>query len=278
ATDGSTTEGSGTGDETPALTPEAICTMICEYHFGSAYACSAEMLPDKVVVRCEVEGSCVVDGRRHAWVVSRVAVDGVDATSWLLRAAHDEAASVHAFRALAGELAAYGAPRELLARIEAAAGDEVRHAAAVTMLARARGVAEVPAPEVATAPIRSLLAIALENAIEGCVHETWAALRAAHQARCAADPVVRRIYASIAADEARHAELAWAIDAWLSRQLDAAGRAEVEAARKAAARALAARLATGDIGPELIALGLPPPHVAARLCVGLNAALWSRAA
>lgn len=253
--------------------------LVC-YHegHGNLRSCSVETGEDKVVIHCEMDDGCV-DGRRHACVRSAGAVEGSEAVAtWLARAAHDEAASVYAFRALGRELVLHGAPSQLLARIEAAAGDEVRHATAVAMLARVRGVAEVPAPQLVEAPTRSLVAIALENAIEGCVHETWAALRAAHQACCADDPMVRRIYGAIAADEARHAELAWAIDAWLWQQLDAAGRAEVARARQAAARALAERLMARADGSELAELGLPPARVASQLCAGLDAALWSRAA
>ncbi|MDC0670585.1 hypothetical protein [Nannocystis radixulma] len=124
-------------------------------------------------------------------------------------------------------------------------------------------------------PARTLLAIAVENAVEGCVRETWAALVAAHQARWAAHPAVRSVYRTIAADEARHAELAWAIDSWLSGQLDADGRARVVQARRTAADALAAHLATATDAPELAALGLPAARVAAELFAGLDSALGS---
>ncbi len=69
---------------------------------------------------------------------------------------------------------------------------------------------------------RSLAALARENAVEGCVRETWAALLAAYQAMSAEDPAFRALMAEVAVDERRHAELAWAIDAWARTRLSAA--------------------------------------------------------
>ncbi|WAS93503.1 ferritin-like domain-containing protein [Nannocystis punicea] len=182
-----------------------------------------------------------------------------------------------AFAALADELARLGAPAELLDALAEAARDEQRHAARVTTLARRRG-ADIVTPTIADTPARDLLALAIENAVEGCVYETWAALVTAHQARAAQDPALRAAFAEIAADEARHADLAWAIDAWLLEQLDEAARAEVAAARRAAVRALATGLAEAPDHAELVALGLPSSRVALQLCSGLDAALWSQAA
>ena len=48
------------------------------------------------------------------------------------------------------------------------------------------------------------------------MNETWAALVAAHQSVYAEDAALRAIYRRITADEARHAELAWAIGSVLA--------------------------------------------------------------
>ncbi|MBK7398214.1 MAG: hypothetical protein IPJ34_18460 [Myxococcales bacterium] len=90
-----------------------------------------------------------------------------------------------------------------------------------------------PTPE-----LRDLEAIALENATEGCVRETFGAVVAAFAAEHAQDPDVQRVLAGIAADEARHAELSWAVDAWIQLQLEPAARARVAAARDAAVQRL----------------------------------------
>lgn len=251
--------------------------MVCEQQIFDLDSCSiGEPTPEGMIpVECMYHTIC--EGRRHACIASRGAL-GAGAGAFLARAAHDEAASVHAFTALARELAGHGAPAGLLARIEAARGDEERHAAVVGGLALARG-AEARSPSVVEMAARDLLAIAVENAVEGCVGETWAALVAAHQARYAAEAEVREVYAEIAADEARHAELAWSIDAWLMEQLSASERAAVAAARAAAVGRLCAAAgvaAEHDAGARL--LGVPSQARARDLLAGLDAELWSRAA
>lgn len=280
----SDTSGSTTSDTTggATLSDEEVCAMACEAGqqdpqvAGTLSSCSIEHTADEHLVTCLYPATC--GGRRHACVRSRPAGHGPDpAALWLARAAHDEAGSVHAFVALRHELAALGAPDSLLAALAAAADDEARHAAMTAALAHDRG-ADVEAPEIAAHPVRDLRAIALENAVEGCVFETWAALVAAHQARTAVDPAVRAAYAEIAADERRHAELAWTIDSWLLGQLDDDARDDVLAARRLAAARLAAHVATAADQPEVIALGVPAARVATQLCAGLDAALWSQAA
>lgn len=281
-TTGDPTTGGSTGGSTGdvMLTPEEVCTLICmDAHGNSPKSCDVDEEPTpegKITVNCQYTSIC--EGRRHACVRSTGAGAGAGpAAAWLARAAHDEAASVHAFAALARELAAHGAPAALLDAVEAARRDELRHAELAAMLAQRQG-AEVPVPEIDAAPLRDLLALAVENAVEGCVRETWAALSAAHQARAARDPEVRRLYAEIAADEARHADLAWAIDAWLREQLGPAARELVGQARRAAAQQLRRELAAMADTEELAALGVPPRATALHLAAGLDAVLWSQAA
>ncbi len=285
-TDASTTDAStGTTDASTGgastgepLTDDEVCTAVCtQMHGEDLTSCSVDAQADKVVITCNSVQYCV-GGRGHACVRPLGLAAGPDAgAAWLARIAHDEAASVHAFRELAHELAVHGAPAHLLAELEAAALDELEHAALMSSLARAHG-AEPTAPARVALPARGLLALAVENAVEGCVHETWAALSAAHQARRAVDPSVRAVFAGIAADEARHAELAWKLDAWLADRLDAHERATVLAARRSAARELTTRLGAATDEPALLELGLPSARVAAHLSARLADALWSSAA
>lgn len=216
------------------------------------------------------------DGRSHACITSRGAVAQPDpVTAYLARAAHDEAASVYAFTALAHELAALGAPDDLLARIVAAAHDELRHAQAVSRLVAARGGRCRPPQRQPVAP-RSARELALENAVMGCVRETWAALLAAHQAEHAADPQLRATMQAIAADEARHAELAWAIDAWLHTQLGPDDHAEIAAVRQATAAAMIASISASEPAPALVhTAGVPARARAVQLVSGLADALWA---
>jgi hypothetical protein len=107
--------------------------------------------------------------------------------------------------------------------------------------------------------------MALENAVQGCVRETYAALLATWQAERAGDAVVRRSLQRIAADETRHAALAWAIDAWLQPSLDAATRRAIARARRRAVRELSKQAARR--APEALVLqaGFPGPAEAQTL-------------
>ena len=130
-----------------------------------------------------------------------------------------EAASVTAFRRLHRQLEAFGAPRELLARVRKAAKDEIRHARTTGALARKYG-ATPRAPRIApTSESPSLFAVALENAREGCVRETYGALVAHLQTTRAADPEVRACMAVIADEETEHAALSWDVAAWLESRV-----------------------------------------------------------
>jgi len=273
-----TDTGTTTGDEAWTM---QLCVEICMSVTGASEwditACN-KLGPNaegNIEIECEeIIQNC--DGRMHACIASRGVTAGADpVAAYFARAAHDEAASVYAFAALESELEDLGAPDDLLARIRAAAADEVRHAQAIARLAADRG-GRCRAPERRTFPARSAREIAVENAVEGCVRETWAALLAAHQAEHAEDPQVRSVMRVIAADEARHAELAWAIDRWLQGTLDLAGQAEVAAARAAAAASVVAGVSASEPALACItAAGVPDRASATHLCRGLAAALWA---
>jgi hypothetical protein len=146
-----------------------------------------------------------------------------------------EHASVASFARLSLALLAAGAPPELIDETHRAAADEVRHARLCFALASAYagedvgpgafplgGAVQVPA---------TLGELAVSTVREGCVGETVAAVVAAEQLARATDPAVRAALTEIAADEARHAELAWKTVAWAVN----AGGGEV---RRLTARAL----------------------------------------
>ncbi len=140
--------------------------------------------------------------------------------TYLAEGAQLEAAAVVAFELLASELAAHGAPASLVQRCRKAAEDERRHTALMTAAARRFGI-EPALPAPLQRPLPSLLELARENTIEGCVRETWGALSAEFQARAAADPQLADMYRSIAPDELAHAQLAWDIQQWLVAQTGA---------------------------------------------------------
>lgn len=236
---------------------------------GELKSCSAAGT-DAVV--CVYAGQECASGRRPAGLHA-VAGEPLDSPGpWLAATAHLEAASVPAFERLADELRSHGAPEELQAAARRAAADERRHAAGMTAAARRYG-ARPPAFVVDPPRPRSLAALARENAVEGCVRETWAALLAAYQAMSAEDPAFRALMAEVAEDERRHAELAWAIDAWARTRLSAAEVRELDDARAGAAAAL--RPSVDPPEPLAGPLGLPQLARAEPMWRALTAVLWA---
>ncbi|MFO0547333.1 MAG: hypothetical protein U0271_03035 [Polyangiaceae bacterium] len=182
-----------------------------------------------------------------------------------------EAASVHAFATLRTELESAGAPSTLIEQAERARLDEIRHARVTGVLARRFGAAAARARVKTVAP-RSLEEMALDNAAEGCVRETFGALVGLHQAVSASDPTVRKAMATIAADEVRHASLSWAIDAWARGVLPPSTRRALDDARDSAMAALTSSAAR-PVAPALRRIaGLPPALVAERLSRAFAAA------
>jgi hypothetical protein len=191
----------------------------------------------RVTVHCEAFTSCT--GRRLDGLAVPF-VEGDDLGAWLARAAWLEASAVQAFRRLALELRAHGAPDELVRAARASARDEARHARLMRALADKHG-ARVPRVERTSWAVRSLEHIAHENAVEGCVHETYGAAVAMLQGAHAADADVARAMREIAPDELRHAALGWAVHSWAVEQLDESARARVARSRDEAVNALIAR-------------------------------------
>ncbi len=190
----------------------------------------------------------------------------------LARSAHLEASAVEAFRILGEELAHYGAPRLLLREIEGARADEVRHTRLLTALARRFG-GVVREPRLRREAPRTLVELAIENAAEGCVRETFGALVALRQARAAREPSVASVMHRVAEGEVRYARLAFRVDHWLRPQLHEPQRAAVEAAMRSAFAVLRDE-ASHEPEPELVALaGLPGRAEAVALVDALRARL-----
>lgn len=119
---------------------------------------------------------------------------------------------------------------------------------------------------------RDLETVARENAAEGCVRETFAALVAWRQARLAADPKIRETMGTIAADETRHAALSWAIDAWSRDRLSKSARHRVRSARSAAISLLLRDVALSETAALRLPAGLPDGTEA----VDMASALFAR--
>jgi hypothetical protein len=212
--------------------------------------------------------NCAI-GRRPPGLASAKAPLREGLGALFARIARLEAASVPAFERLEHELRAFGAPASLLAGCRRAARDESRHARAMTTLARRHG-AEPELPVIGPVAPRSLETIAMENAIEGCVRETFGALVATHQAINARDRRIARVMRRIAEDETRHAALSWTIDAWVRTQLDDDAIARLDAARADALRALSQELeAESSLDAAHARAGFPAPAVARRMLSAL---------
>ncbi len=222
-------------------------------------------VPGAVQLYCP---DCSGSGRRPRGLASIRAIAAPSALgAYFAKMAHDEAAAAQAFRRMRDELAAHGAPAALLVEAERAGRDELRHARIMARRA-ATQCAKVPRPRVRRCPPRSLEAIARENAVEGCVRETFGALVLAFQAGRAQSTSLHRTLARIAEDETRHAALAWAVARWIDPRLDSAGRSRVASAQARALRALRRAPRPSRCDAEL---GQPAPGERARLLEGMAA-------
>ena len=138
--------------------PLSVCKSACNPRHGVLLGCApipAEQnaSKDEVVATCTYHESGgffsdTPSGRAPANLGERAQDLGPtrarSAGQHLAQAARMEAMSVEAFRILAQELAALGAPRALIAQAQAAAQDEARHAQQMSALARRYGA--LPAP------------------------------------------------------------------------------------------------------------------------------------
>jgi hypothetical protein len=214
---------------------------------------SCQTFPDGGTLFVECGLDCT--GRRPEGLLSCPPAVGTPLGAYFAEMSRLEGASVAAFRHLRRELVAHGAPKRLVRAAAMAARDEIRHTRLAVSLARRYGAVPVPV-KVEGQRVRSLDAMAIENAVEGCVREAFGALIASWQAIAAQDPSIRAAMAAIARDETRHAALAFQVNAWSERRLEASARIRVREARQAALDTLHDRL---DEVPAMLRaqLGLP---------------------
>ncbi len=233
---------------------------------GTAYTKSTTLIKDG-------DPNCAI-GRRPVGLRERVLDVDRDAQDALARffgdAAYLEAASVFAFERLEEELERLGAPADLIEAARVSRDDEVRHARMTSSIARRFG-AKVTEPAVGETKERTPFEIALENAVEGCVRETYGALVAHWQARNAGDRAIACIMQAIAEDETRHAALAWDVASWLEPRLSPLERRAVNEARERAKRELRAELER-EVDTDLVAIaGMPRAADAVALLDALDA-------
>ncbi|HEX2568991.1 MAG TPA: ferritin-like domain-containing protein [Polyangia bacterium] len=256
---------------------DAGCAELCQQLLlgaGTVKGCEVVPVDGGISALACTSSPICIGGRRPAGLGTPEVAGGDEVGRYLGRMAHLEAASVDAFHRLSAELAAHGAPATLVRAAGRAAIDEVRHARVIGALARHRGVTPPPV-EIAPARSRSLAELALENAVEGCVGETWGAIVASWQGRSAGDLRIRAALRRIAVEEAGHAELAVAVARWAEERLTDEERKAVAAAREAAVAQLV-EAAGAEMPAELVeVLGLPEPRMARALARAAARELWS---
>ncbi len=224
-------------------------------------------------VRSRATSDCSM-GRRPAGLARVPDVRfGDPVGAWLASAARLEAASVMAFHVLERELTLHAAPPALVRAAARAAEDEVRHARVTRRLALRFGSRPARARVAKRSP-RALREIAIENAIEGCVRETFGALVATWQSRAAADVEIAQAMRRIAVDETRHASLGWRVARWANPMLDPDERSAVARAKRDAIDELRAEI-DRDPPEAVVALaGVPCARDARRMFDALHAEVW----
>jgi len=171
------------------------------------------------------------------WGAKAPTAPSPEARRWARRAA-EECASVPAFLQLAHELLELDAPDALVARALDAAEEELGHTWAANHLAsRFAGTPLVAAPprfspRAALPRQRALSRLARESWADGWLNEGVAARVAAAEADASGDAEEAAVCARVAREEAGHAELAFDVLRWLSREAPEAVAAAVAAAHE----------------------------------------------
>lgn len=216
------------------------------------------------------DGACA--GRLPDGIAAVGTVCGDAVARHLAHLAWLEGAAVIAFQRLAVDLERLGAPRELVNSALAAADDEVDHASRMGALAATYGVS-VPQVEVAPPAERSLFDVALENAVEGCVRETYGVVDALFRSKQAPNAEIRDLFAHIAADETRHSALSWDIAEWAKQHLCEAEVGAIKTATEAAHQELLSQLQNDRPDAVQKQLGAPSANVAVAMADTLRVQL-----
>jgi hypothetical protein len=148
-----------------------------------------------------------------------------DRAQYWLEVAQMEHASVASFARFVHELMGFGGPTDLLADALAAAADEVRHAEQTFALASAYAGEPIGPGALRVddlRPTRDPELFVTRLIIEGCVGETLGAAEMLASLDGDLDSVLRPVIEQIAADETRHAALAWRTLRWFAPRVDPA--------------------------------------------------------
>ena len=247
----------------------SLSSEVCQRHCGSEISSCSWAVPNEVDCQYAVSMPMAA-GRRPPGLLIGSSPAGASAADWLARSASLESAAVIAFTELYDELRRLGAPPQLQEGCWLAAEEEVVHARLMTELSRTAG-REPAAPAIRPGTARSVFQLAVENAVEGCVRETFGALEALWQSRTASDPAIRAVMARIAEDEARHAQLAFELHAWLNARLSSSQRRAVQSAARTAFRSIQREQLAPSFDP---ALGLLRGPAACEMFRAALSSMW----
>jgi hypothetical protein len=211
------------GADCPNCAPNATaCAWTCQPSEFGCTSAGRPLLVDGQAVQAELVPRGDWCGSASASIAS--AEDRARLAAHWRSLAAMEHASVASFARFALQLAAVGAPPELLVDTSAAMLDEIDHARTMFALAAADGdVALGPGPLLVASVLdgpMDLVAIACTVLREACIGETLAAVELGEAAQHAIAPERAALLRRIADDELRHAALGWRFLQW------ALGRAE----------------------------------------------------
>jgi hypothetical protein len=151
---------------------------------------------------------------------TRIALEAL----WL-HDAQKEHASVPAFSRISWQLAAVGAPAELLEWSHQAAMEEIDHARRCFALAagyggRSHTVEAMPDLLIGGLDTKGdpLVVMALESLKDGCLLEDFNSDVAGECEKACLDPATKDVLARITREERSHAELSWSMVAWLAER------------------------------------------------------------
>ncbi|MCB9638848.1 MAG: ferritin-like domain-containing protein [Myxococcales bacterium] len=255
---------------------EDFTTSVCETKLddqgNGQIDCKANY--DVVVTPLTGAAGCPVPGRLPTGTQIHAQENTHELGQYFAQMAAMETAAVTAFRYLVRELEAYQAPASLIESAQQAIEEEIQHAHLAGLLAQAYG-AETPVLEIEPFRLRPLAEIALENATEGCVNETFAAACGMWQQEHAELDAFRAVVGRIVEEESRHAALSWAIHAWAHPQLTSEEQAHCRQAQKAAVEALEQNFLEEAPPHVRLAVGLPNHDDAAQIFKQLREQLWA---
>jgi hypothetical protein len=223
-------------------------------NFGRPFVVDHKARVARPAARADWRASCPAPDARGLPTSHRARL-----TQHWTEAAQMEHASIAAFARFVLQLMALGAPPDLLAEAQRAMQDETEHARLAFSMASAYGGEDIGPGPIATngcLDAMDLRSVVATTFMEGCVGETVAALEAsealAHLGNH--DSPVAAVLATIAADEARHAELAWRSVAWMMKAFGQPAREALEEAMRGALAEAEEWTAKGGAHEDEIAL------------------------